>query len=299
MKVLDGRSLFMQELMKEYKIAWKDILQVIFGSFILALSFQIFLLPNEIISGGVSSLSIIIYEVIGLSPAITQYLFNIPLLIMSFIFLGKEVGIKSVIGSLLFPFFTGLVSSFPTLTSDLFLASLFGGVLTGIGVGIVYRGKGSTGGTSTVAQLISKYTNLTLGNAMLFADGIIILIGFFVFDLEAILYGVITLTVASRVIDIVLVGASVQKTIFIISDQTEKIREEILDNFDRGVTLFDARGGFRNEPKEMMMVVIEEREITALREMIIEKDDDAFVIVMAASEVMGRGFSLEKYFSVN
>lgn len=289
----------MQELMKEYKITWKDILQVIFGSFILALSFQIFLLPNEIISGGVSSLSIVIYEVIGLSPAITQYLFNIPLLIMSFIFLGKEVGIKSVIGSLLFPFFTGLVSSFPTLTSDLFLASLFGGVLTGIGVGIVYRGKGSTGGTSTVAQLISKYANLTLGNAILFADGIVILIGFFVFDLEAILYGIITLTVASRVIDIVLVGASVQKTIFIITDQTERIREEILDNFDRGVTLFDARGGFRNEPKEMMMVVIEEREITALREMIIEKDDDAFVIVMAASEVMGRGFSLEKYFPVN
>lgn len=288
----------MYELLKEYKIGLKDVLQVVLGSFILALAFQLFLLPNEIISGGVSSLSIIIYEVIGLAPSFTQYLFNIPLLVTSFVFLGKEIGMKSVIGSLVFPFFTGLVSSLPPLTDDLFLAALFGGVVTGIGVGTVYRGKGSTGGTSTVAQLIAKYGNMTLGNAMLFADISVIIIGFFVFDLEAILYGVITLTVASRVIDIVLVGASVQKTIFIITDETEKIRAEILDNFDRGVTLLDARGGFQNDPKEMMMVVIEEREITALREMIIETDDDAFVVVMAASEVMGRGFSLEKYLPV-
>lgn len=289
----------MRELMKEYQMSWQDILQVVFGSFLLALAFQIFLLPNEIISGGVSSLSIIIYNLTNLPPIITQYAFNIPLLILSFSLLGKDVGVKSFIGSLVFPFFTGLISGLPVLTEDLLLASIFGGVLTGIGVGIVYRGKGSTGGTSTVAQLVSKYTNMSLGNSVLFADGIIIAIGFFVFNMEAIMYGMITLTVASRVIDIVLVGAGVQKTIFIITDQTEAIRTEILDKFDRGVTLFDARGGFNNDPKEMMMVVIEEREITALREMIIEKDEDAFVIVMAASEVMGRGFSLEKYFPVN
>ena len=289
----------MRQFMKRYQIEWKDVGRVILGSFLLALSFQIFLLPNEIISGGVSSLSIIIYNLINLPPIITQYAFNIPLLALSFIILGRDVGVKSFIGSLVFPFFTGLVSGLPVLTEDLLLASIFGGVLTGIGVGIVYRGKGSTGGTSTVAQLINKYTDISLGNSVLLADGIIIIIGFFVFNIEAIMYGMITLAVASRVIDIVLVGASNQKTIFIITDQTEEIREEILDNFDRGVTLFDARGGFQNDPKEMMMVVIEEREITALREMIIEKDEDAFVVVMAASEVIGRGFSLEKYFPVN
>lgn len=288
----------MYGIMKDYKMSWMDILQVILGSFVLALAFQLFLLPNDIIAGGVSSLSIIVYQLTGLSPAFTQYLFNVPLLLVSFIFLGKEVGIKSVFGSLVFPFFTALVSNFPSLTDDLMLASLFGGALTGIGIGIVYRGKGSTGGTSTVAQIITEYGNVSLGNSMLISDSIVILIGFFVFDLETILYGMITLTVASRVIDIVLVGASVQKTIFIITDQTEEIRAEILDNFERGVTLLNAHGGFEKKPKEMMMVVIEEREITALREMIIEKDDDAFVVVMAASEVMGRGFSLENYLPV-
>lgn len=289
----------MREIMKEYEMTWESILQVVIGSFLLSLAFQIFLLPNEIISGGVSSLSIIINDVTGIEPALIQYAFNIPLLILSFILLGKDIGIKSLIGSLVFPFFTGLVSGLPTLTDDLLLASVFGGVLVGIGVGVVYRGKGSTGGTSTVAQIIEKYAKISMGNAVLLADIIVIGIGFFVFDLEAILYGIITLTIASRVIDVVLVGISIQKTVLIISDETEKIRLEILENFDRGVTLFDARGGYRNDPKEMIMVVIEEREITDLREMIVEQDEDAFVVVMAASEVMGRGFSLEKYFPVS
>lgn len=289
----------MRELLNEYQMGWKDIGQVILGSFVLALSFQVFLLPNEIISGGISSLSIVINNLTGLPPIITQYAFNIPLLVLSFIYLGKEVGLKSFTGSLIFPFFTGLISGLPVLTEDLLLASVFGGVLVGVGSGLVFRGKGSTGGTSTVAQLIGQYTDMTLGNAVLIADGLIILIGFLVFDLEAIMYGMITLTVSSRVIDVVLVGAGIQKTVFIITDQTEAIRTQVLDNFERGVTLFDARGGFQNEPKEVMMVVIEEQEITALREMIIEKDEDAFVIVMAASEVIGRGFSLEKYFRVS
>ena len=289
----------MRNLMKEYGMTWESILQVVVGSFLLSLAFQVFLLPNEIISGGISSLSIIINDLTGLKPAVIQYAFNIPLLILSFILLGKDVGIKSLIGSLVFPFFTGLVSGLPALTDDLFLASIFGGVLVGIGVGTVYRGKGSTGGTSTVAQIIEKYAKISMGNAVLLSDVIIIVIGFFVFNLEAILYGIITLIIAGRVVDIVLAGISVQKTVLVISDETEKIRLEILENFDRGVTLFDVRGGYKNEPKEMMMVIIEEREITDLREMIVQKDEDAFVVVMAASEVMGRGFSLEKYFPVN
>lgn len=284
----------MRNLMKEYEMSWEGVLQIVLGSFILALAFQFFLLPNEIISGGVSSLSIILYEVTGIAPAIIQYLFNVPLLVLSFMLLGKEIGFKSIIGSLVFPFFTGLVSGLPPLTEDLLLASIFGGVFVGIGVGVVFRGRGSTGGTSTVAQIISKYGKISLGNATLLADAIIIATGFFVFDLEAAMYGIIALAIGSRTIDIVLVGTSTQKTVLIISEKTEAIRLEVLSNFNRGVTLFDARGGYRNQPKEVMMVIIEEREITDLREMIMRHDEDAFVVVMAASEVMGRGFSFEK-----
>lgn len=289
----------MHDIIKEYKMDWKDILYVVSGSFLLSYSFQVFLLPNDIISGGIASLSIILNEILGISPALIQYAFNIPLLLLSYFFLGKDVAFKTILGTMIYPFFTGLISFLEPLTTDQMLGAIFGGIITGIGVGLVYRGKGSTGGTSTIAQLIAKYTGVTLGNATLMADGIIIVIGFFTFDLEAILFGIISLVVASKMIDVVLVGGTTSKTVLIISDQTDIIRQEILDNFERGVTLLDARGGYQNDSKEMMMVVISEREITAMQEMIIKHDDDAFVVFMSASEVLGRGFSLEKFVPTN
>lgn len=289
----------MHDIIKEYKMDWKDVLYVVSGSFLLSYSFQVFLLPNDIISGGIASLSIILNEILGISPALIQYAFNIPLLLLSYFFLGKDVAFKTILGTMIYPFFTGLISFLEPLTTDQMLGAIFGGIITGIGVGLVYRGKGSTGGTSTIAQLIAKYTGVTLGNATLMADGIIIVIGFFTFDLEAILFGIISLVVASKMIDVVLVGGTTSKTVLIISDQTDIIRQEILDNFERGVTLLDARGGYQNDSKEMMMVVISEREITAMQEMIIKHDDDAFVVFMSASEVLGRGFSLDKFVPTN
>ena len=138
-----------------------------------------------------------------------------------------------------------------------------------------------------------------MGESNLVADGAIIVFGFFTFDIEAIMYGIITLVILSRVIDLVLVGNRSQKNVLIISDSPDEIRQEILSNFDRGVTRLNVRGGYKNDEKEMLMVVIQDREITALQEMILQLDDDAFVVVMSANEVMGRGFSLEKYFPTN
>ncbi len=289
----------MNDIIKKYTMDWKDILYIIAGSLLLAYSFQVFLLPNEIISGGVSSLSIIIHDIAGWEPASIQYAINIPLLILSYFILGKEVLFKSVLGSLLFPFFVDVMSHLAPVTYNPVLATIYGGVLTGIGIGFVYKAKGSTGGTSITAQIMAKYTTFTMGEATLISDGVIIALGFFVFDIEAIMYGIIAVVLISRFIDFVLIGNRSQKTVLIISETPDDIRREILDNFDRGVTRLDIRGGYRNDAKEMLMVVIQDREITALQEMILQKDDDAFVVVMSASEVMGRGFSLEKYFPTN
>ena len=289
----------MNEVIKRYKMDGLDMLYIIIGSFLLSFSFQAFILPNEIISGGVSSLSIILYNIFGWEPAIVQYAFNIPLLIMSYFLLGKEVLFKSVLGSLLFPFFTGLLSGMDPWTTTPLLGALYGGVLTGIAVGLVYKGKGSTGGTSIVAQILEKYTTMTMGGANLLADGVVIAIGIFIFEVESILYGLISLVAVSYFIDFVLIGNKNQKTVLIISDKVQEIQASIFEHLDRGVTRIDVRGGYKNEEKDMLMVVIEGREITVLQELILQKDDDAFVVVMSASEVMGRGFSLEKYFGTN
>lgn len=289
----------MNEIIKKYSMDWKDIVYIIIGCLILAYAFQVFLLPNEIISGGISSLSIILNNVFGWRPAYIQYAINVPLLILSFWLLGKEVLFKSVLGSLLFPFFVDLLRNVAPVTANPLLAAIYGGMLTGLGVGLVYKAKGSTGGTSIVAQILEKFTNFSLGESNLVADGAIIVFGFFTFDIEAIMYGIITLVILSRVIDLVLVGNRSQKNVLIISDSPDEIRQEILSNFDRGVTRLNVRGGYKNDEKEMLMVVIQDREITALQEMILQLDDDAFVVVMSANEVMGRGFSLEKYFPTN
>lgn len=289
----------MNEIIKRYKMDWKDILMIIVGSFLLSFAFQVFLLPNNIISGGVSSLSIIFNDMFGWEPAYVQYAFNVPLLILSYILLGKDVLIKSILGSLLFPFFTSLISHWPAWTDNQLLAAVYGGVITGIAVGMVYQAKGSTGGTSIVAQILGKYTNFTMGFASFISDGVIIIAGLFVFEIEAILYGIITLVFVSYFIDFVLIGSKSQKTVLIISDQANEIRQGIFKYLDRGITQIDVRGGYQNEKKDMLMVVIQDREITALQELILQIDDDAFVVVMSASEVMGRGFSLEKYLPTN
>lgn len=289
----------MNEIIKRYTMDWKDILYIVIGSFLLSFTFQVFLLPNEIISGGVSSLSIIFYEVFGWEPALVQYAFNIPLLILSYFLLGKAVLFKSILGSLLFPFFTSLISHWQPWTDNQFLAAIYGGVLTGIAVGLVYKAKGSTGGTSIVAQLIAKFTSMSLGTANLIADGVIIIGGFFVFEIESILYGIITLVLLSYFIDFVLIGSKSQKTVLIISEQAHRIQQDIFKYLDRGVTQIDVRGGYKNDAKDMLMVVIQDREITSLQEIILQNDEDAFVVVMSASEVMGRGFSLEKYLPTN
>lgn len=289
----------MNDVIKEYSMGWKDIVNIILGSALIAFAFQVFFLPNDIISGGVSSLSIILHHVAGWDPAYIQYAFNIPLLFIGLILLGKDVFFKSILGSLILPFLIDLMSNLSPWTMNPLLAALYGGVFTGVGLGLVYKSKGSTGGTSIAAQVIGEYTKMTMGEATLLADGIIVVIGFIVFDIETIMYGIISLVVVSRFIDIVLIGNRSQKNVLIISDEPDSIRTEILENFDRGLTRLDVRGGYQNEAKEMLMVVIGDHEITALQEMILQLDEDAFVVVMPANEVMGRGFSLEKYFPTN
>lgn len=289
----------MLRLANKFKFNLMDYIYIIVGSFIVSFAFQVFFLPNSIVSGGVTGLSVVINDLFGWAPSLIQYAFNIPLLVICYLALGKEAGNKTVLGSLLSPFFIQLINTWEPWTEDPFLATVFGGAITGIGLGLVFRAKASTGGTSIVIQIFSNITRLKLGTSTLFIDGLVIASALIVFNLEIVMYSIITLFLSSKMIDLVQVGFSVQKNVFIISDQPAEIRSEIMNTLSRGVTNLGIRGGYGNTDKDMLMCVIQEREFTYLKEVILNVDEDAFVVVMSATEVLGRGFSLTKDFESN
>lgn len=286
----------MIELAKRYRFTISDYVYILFGTFIVAVAFQLFLMPNNIVSGGITGISIVLNSLTGWSPAVIQYFFNIPLLALAYIFLGKEAGNKTILGSLILPFFISLISHWEPLTNDIFLATIIGGLVNGLGLGIVFRAKASTGGTSVPVQILNKYTGLSLGTGSMIADGAVVFFSVVTFRVETIMYGLINLYITARAIDMTQVGLNQHKNVLIISQESEDIKHTIINTIGRGVTNIGIRGGIGDETRDMLMCVIPEREFPYLKEMILSIDEEAFVVVMSASEVMGRGFSLANKF---
>lgn len=279
----------MKKLKKQYLI---DLLFVLAGSFALALSINLLLKPNELVAGGANGVSIILEKLFGWPLAASLYAMNIPLLILCFWLLGKEVGMKTILGSMIYPFFVGLTSGLPALTVNPLLASVFGGVITGIGLGLVFKGHASTGGTAIISQIVHKYAKIPLGTAVMFVDGLIILTAFFVFPADKVLYALICLFIIGRVIDLVQVSFNLSKNVLIISNKSPEVAKMIMATMDRGVTRIPITGGFNESEQQMLMCVLPEADFALLKENVLEIDPNSFVVAMSASEVMGRGFSL-------
>lgn len=267
-----------------------DYLCVIIGSAVVAISFNVFLLPNEVASGGVSGISTILYGLFDWKPAFVQWAFNIPLFIAGVILLGRNFGIKSAVGTIFLPFVVFLTESWEPWTMNPLLGALFGGIMVGLGLGIVFRGKASTGGTDLAAQIITKFTGLTLGTSIAVIDGFIVLAAAAVFDIERGLYALIGLYVTSKTIDLVQVGFGRSKLVYIISGKQMEIRDAIYEEVDRGVTKLTATGGYTEAEKPILMVVVHQTEFTRLKQVVKTIDPAAFVIVSDASEVLGEGF---------
>jgi uncharacterized membrane-anchored protein YitT (DUF2179 family) len=267
-----------------------EYINVLIGSAIIALAFNVFLLPNQIASGGVSGISTILLSVFDWEPAYVQWAFNIPLFIAGVVLLGKQFGVKTLVGTIFLPFVVFLTKNVDPWTNDALLGALFGGIAVGLGLGIVFRGNGSTGGTDLAAQIITKYTGLTLGTSVVLIDGLIVISAALVFDIERGLYALIALYVTSKTIDIVQVGFGRSKTAMIITNKQEEVRAGILNKIDRGVTKLSAYGGFTDNERPVLMCVVDQREFTKLKQLVKSLDPTAFVVVMDASEVLGEGF---------
>lgn len=267
-----------------------EYIYILVGSAIVALSFNLFLLPNRIASGGVSGISTITDSVFGWEPAYVQWAFNIPLFVAGVIFLGKQFGFKTLIGTIFLPFVVFLSNDMEPWTNDPLLGALFGGIGIGLGLGIVFLGKASTGGTDLAAQIINKFTGFSLGTCVAIIDGMIVLTAAIVFDIERGLYALIALYVTSKTIDLVQIGLGRSKMVMIITGKQAEVSEGILNKIDRGVTKLSAYGGYTDQERPTLMCVVDQTEFTKLKQLVRSIDPTAFVVVMDASEVLGEGF---------
>lgn len=269
-----------------------DVFLITIGSMLVAIGFNAFLLPNRIVSGGINGLTIILYEMFSWSPSIVLYSANIILLSLCFFALGREVFTKSILGSLLVPSFVSLFHNIGTATSEPVLAAIFGGVCVGLGIGLVFSGNGSTGGTTLIAKLIQKVTNLKLGLLVGICDGLVILTALFVYDIQQVLYALISLFITSKVVDMVQVGPDLSKNLFIISLKYEEIRVVLMTDLDCGVTYIPVEGGHRLDQKKMIMTTIRDNDYLKIKQAVLDIDSEAFMVISSANEVYGKGFTL-------
>lgn len=281
-RVYQERS-FVKDTVMEY-------IFVIVGAAVIAFGFNVFLFPNQVASGGVSGISTILYGLFGWNAGLVQYAFNIPLFIAGVLILGKKFGVKSLVGTLALPFFVILTDHVDAWTMNPLLGAIFGGITVGFGIGLVFKGNASTGGTDLLAQIITKFTGLTLGTSVLLIDGVIAVSAALVFDIEKGLYALIGLYVTTKTIDIVQLGFSQSKMVYIITNQEAAIRDAIYAEIDRGVTKLPAIGGYTGEERPVLMVVVYQTEFTKLKQILKTIDPTAFVIVSDAYEVLGEGF---------
>lgn len=276
-----------------------DIVYTIIGSIIVGLSYNFFLLPAQIAAGGISGISTILYEVMHIKPYIIQFAFNVPIFIAGWIILGRAFSLKTMIATFVVPFTIFLTDPLVKLgIHNALLGALYGGIVLGIGLGIVYRGNGSTGGTATLAQIVKKYTKFSSGFCQMLVDAIVVIISAVVFDLELALYALISIYVTSKVIDIVQLQTMDNKLVFIITDHEDQIVQLVHDTVNRGVTTVNAFGAYHKNEKSILFSVMEQQEAIYFKQVISREDPNSFVIFLNTSDIIGRGFSSEKVYDI-
>ncbi len=225
-----------------------------------------------------------------MGASVVQLALNVPLFIAGVIFLGRSFGVKSLVGTIILPLVVYATRDFEAATMDPLLGAIFGGIGVGLGLGIVFRGKASTGGVDLAAQIINKYTGLTLGTCIALLDGMVVATAAIVFDIERGMYALIALFVTSKTIDLVQVGLGYSKMAIIITNKEDEVRQGILTKVNRGVTRLSAFGGYTDDERPILMCVVHQTEFTKLKQLVKGIDTSAFVVVMNASEVLGEGF---------
>lgn len=283
-------------MLKQIKI--RNILAIMLGAAIYSFGLVHFNMQHELGEGGFSGITLIFYFTLGWDPALLNLLLNIPMFILGWRLLGKKAFIYTVIGTISVSIFLKVFQVYQFnihLEDDLFLVSLFAGVFVGVGLGIVFRFGGTTGGVDILARLAHKYFGWSMGKSMFMFDAIVILLSWLTFlDARTMMYTLVVVFVGSRVIDFVQDGAYAARGALIISKDSSTIADMISQRMQRGVTFLQGQGHFTKEDKEVLYCVVSRNELVRLKTIIHEVDPHAFVSFFDVHDVAGEGFTLDE-----
>ncbi len=273
------------------KKEWINYLGITAGSLITALGLAIFLVPNKIAAGGVSGLATVIHHVFAWPVGLLIFLFNIPLFLAGLKVLGWNFGFKTLYGTIIVSIMTDVFMSFLSApTANPLLAAIYGGLMSGAGIGIVFRSGGSTGGTDLAALLFRHFLHISAGMGLMIVDALVITLAALIFNVELALYAFLALFLTGRTIDVIQEGSGYAKAALIISDHFDIIAGRVLKQLGRGATAIIGRGLYTHEQRQLLLIVVHRSEVSRLKALVAEIDPYAFVIVTNIHEVLGEGF---------
>jgi len=276
---------------------WKnvrDYLLLLVGALVQALAMRLFLVPGELVSGGISGIAQIVNHYINFPIGVMVFVGNIPLFILGFRFLGgKRFAARTAVAVAAFAFFTDLLVLFipaAGMTKDNFLNSIYGAVLLGLGLGLVYLGSGTSGGSDILGRILNFRFGLPISMAYMITDTVVVLAGGFAFSWEKALYGLVVIYVSGLAAEMVAEGTSVFRTAIIITSKPDEVIHEIMYTMERGVTILSGRGAYTGEERPVLYCVVTRAEVNQMKTLIKTIDPEAFMVIGAAHEALGEGF---------
>ncbi len=277
-----------KNLLKNEQLA--SAVQIALGCALGALAYPLFLVPNHIAPGGLTGLATVLNYLFHWPVGTTSLVMNVPLFIIGYRAMGRVFVIRSLVATVLFSVLIDVIP-LPPMTQQPLLGAVFGGVLLGAGLGLILRGGATTGGTDMVARMIhNRFQHISVGAFLFLIDCCVVLMAGFFIEAEYALYAFVALYAASKLIDVVMVGLTREKACYIISTQHEQVKREIMEKLDRGVTVLHAEGGYSGQERPVLLCVLSAQELGRLKAIVREADEDAFLFISDAHEVLGEGF---------
>lgn len=280
---------------RKHKISgiFTDMLFYVAGGTLFALSVNMFTVPNDILLGGFTAVAEILHTLVNAPIGTTLFLLNVPLFLIALRKFGFRFIVKTIAATFIVSAVIDLSAPFvPAYTGDKLLSALFGGILSGAGLGVVFLRGATTGGTDILSKLLRlRFPQLSMGRMILLFDLLVIAASFFVYhSLENMLYALVVIYISAQVIDLVQTGFSHDKLLFVVTDQSECVVRELTQALDRGVSVLDMRGGYTGNPHKMLFCAVRANDVARVKERIREMDENAFIVISEISDILGEGF---------